>query len=470
MPRSFRLQLYVKLSIIALAAIFAVYAFSDEKTEARSIGPDPGFTNAPGDFGSCTACHNDFALDSGPGSMRIFGVPDNYVPNQSIPITVKTTQSSALNFGFQLTALDDAGNRVGTLVVTNEVETQLVNNFLNTRTYIEQTFDGSIPTVAGQKQWTFTWQAPPERVGRVNFYATSNGGNGESNNIGDYIYSAVTRTGSAPADFDGDGKTDLSVFRSGTGTWYIQRSMLGFAAYAFGASGDRVAPGDFDGDNKTDVAVFRPSTGYWYYLRSSDGAFVAVLFGANNDVPVAADYDGDGKTDIAVFRPGTGYWYYLRSTDGAFVAVLFGSSEDKTVQQDYDGDGRTDIAVFRPSNGVWYYLQSSDGAFRFTQFGLGTDTPVVGDYDADGRADLAVFRNGTWYIQQSSNNNLITQPFGDATDRPAPGNYDGDGKTDIGVFRPTDGNWYTLNSSNGAFQGQQFGASGDASVVSAYVP
>ena len=216
----------------------------------------------------------------------------------------------------------------------------------------------------------------------------------------------------APEDYDGDGKADIAVFRSGT--WYLLQSTAGFTGIAFGQAGDKLQPADYDGDGKADLAVFR--AGIWYIQQSRDG-FKAVQFGLETDKPVAADYDGDGKTDIAVYRDGV--WYLLQSTAG-FTGLQFGTSEDKPVLGDYDGDGKADLAVFRPSNGVWYHRRSSDEVWRGTVFGISTDLPAPGDYDGDGKSDYAIFRNGTWYIMQNADSAIRTQSWGTDGDLPIP--------------------------------------------------
>jgi uncharacterized delta-60 repeat protein len=275
---------------------------------------------------------------------------------------------------------------------------------------------------------------------------------------------------SPPFDFDGDGKTDISVFRNGV--WHLQRSQLGFAAVNWGVASDTIAPADFDGDGKTDLTVYRPSNGEWSVFRSSDHTIFIVRFGAPEDLPRPADYDGDGKADICVWRPSSGVWYRLNSSNGQFAAIAFGQSGDVPLIADFDSDGKSDIAVFRPSNGVWYWLRSSDNQFHAIAFGASGDKPVAADYDGDGKTDIAVFRpsNGVWYRLNSQSGSFFAVQFGQAGDVPTLGDYDGDGKADIAVFRPSNGVWYRLNSTNGNFYFELFGTSGDRSIPSAFVP
>jgi len=268
---------------------------------------------------------------------------------------------------------------------------------------------------------------------------------------------------------------DLAVWRPSNGYWYVKGAAGSTETYyQWGQTGDQTAQGDYDGDGKTDFSIYRgATTGYWWITKSSDSTYYAAPHGTTGDKPVPGDYDGDGKTDLALFRSSNQTWYIIRSSDSTAYSTVVGSSGDVTAQADYDGDGKTDLATWHPSNQTFDAILSANLAPLSFQVGASsTDIPVSADYDGDGLADFAVLgTDGKWTIRSSQSGSTTVTEWTLPGDIPVQNDYDGDGKVDIATWRPSGrgvGRWFIRNSSDLSQRVESWGQAGDIPVPALY--
>ena len=278
------------------------------------------------------------------------------------------------------------------------------------------------------------------------------------------------------SDFEGDGRSDVGIYRPSDGNWWLRSSSTyGNSVTKWGTTGDVPVPSDYDGDGKTDFAIFRPSSGVWAIFNSATSTVTFRLWGTTGDTVVPADYDGDGSVDVAIWRGSTGAFWVRQSSGGTTRIVTWGLPGDLPVRGHFEGTDGADFAVFRPSNGTWYILNNAAASSRTVQWGITSDRPVPAEYDADGKTDIAVFRpsEGNWYILQSGTMTASIFHFGQNGDTPVPGDYDGDSRVDAAVWRDTQSGWYLLNSGTPAalaLRLDSWGQPGDIALPATYNP
>ncbi len=220
-------------------------------------------------------------------------------------------------------------------------------------------------------------------------------------------------------DFNGDGATDIAIFRPEIGLWAIR----GVTRTYFGNVDDQPVPADFNGDGTTEIAVFRPPDVRWAVR-----GMTRFNFGQEGDQPLRTDFDGDGKCDPGIFREETGLWAIRGVT-----RVYYGRYGDRPLLHFQAPPERGRIGVFRPTSGLW----AVRGLTR-CHFGTEGDLAVPAFYAEAGNTDVAIYRDisGLWAVKGFSR-----FYFGVPGDLPIPGSFVGDGTEIPAVFRPHRGLW-----------------------------
>jgi len=283
-----------------------------------------------------------------------------------------------------------------------------------------------------------------------------------------------TAAGGTVNDFDGDGRSDIVVFRGGAWLFHDLASGTQTSGVWTGSEAGCIpAPMDYDGDGKVEFTQL--CNGAWHFYND-DGSYNKGIWtgGVLGDLPVPADYDGDGIDDVVVFRGGAWLFYDFAtgaSLSGQSVWTGAPGTTSLPVPMDYDGDGAVDFTVF--SGGPWHFY-NDDGSYNkgIWTGGVTGDVAAPADYDGDRTEDVVVFRGGAWLFYDFVTGAFLSGQsvwtgapphWTGGTSLPAPLDYDGDGAVDFTVF--SGGPWHFYNDDGSYHKGiWGGGVSGDMFV------
>lgn len=292
---------------------------------------------------------------------------------------------------------------------------------------------------------TFGWKSvgPDAYTGAI--YASHSGG----------------KTNHHTADYDGDGRSDMTSY-SGGGNWNTCLSTgTGFncglwSGHMAGVGGSVF--GDFNGDGRTDIAGWTSVGSSWVVCHSTGSSFPCIGATIHPGGPgknVSGDFNGDGRTDMAYYTGANGIWSMCLSSGNGFSCsnwASHGGGHANNLTADFNGDGLADMAGYTGANGNWHVCLSNGAGFNcsyMTSHAGGVSKTVLGDFNGDGLQDMAGFLgtpgSGTapWKICLSTGTNFSCSDWTahNAGLQGAVGDYNGDGRTDLAAYNGSLGQW-----------------------------
>lgn len=158
-------------------------------------GAPTGKTGAPGE-GNCTDCHSGIAQDGSNINQISFmtgSTPvSSYTPGQDLDVFVSMNPNPSTK-GFEIIALDQAGNMAGSFTAQNANGTKKV--IAGSKQYITHINNNVNPG------WGWIWTPPLSNVGPVTFYLATNKSNGAGSS-GDVIYLSQHQIGPTAASVE----------------------------------------------------------------------------------------------------------------------------------------------------------------------------------------------------------------------------------------------------------------------------
>lgn len=170
-------KIYNFLIILSLPSVLILYSYSS--------GSPGGKSGSMGDGGStCTQCHSGTAQPQA-GWITTNIPAEGFMAGETYTIMASGTHSGVVKLGFELTAEDNTGAKVGTLTISEPTRTKLAN----ANKAVTHTSSGTSPS-GNSNSWTMEWTAPSSAPSEVIFYAAFNAANGNGSTSGDVIYTS----------------------------------------------------------------------------------------------------------------------------------------------------------------------------------------------------------------------------------------------------------------------------------------
>jgi hypothetical protein len=286
--------------------------------------------------------------------------------------------------------------------------------------------------------------------------------------------------------------TGRGFWGSGTATWV--------PTYGYGSDISSYFPADFNGDGLTDLGYFSSDNYFWVALSKAGGFDTPQRWIGPNPsgwgAPYVGDFNGDGKADLMFFDSQRNAVYISISTGSAFwgtgsgewiTSNGFGSQKANYFVADFNGDGKTDLGYRENDFSVRVTLSTGSGFQKNPQNGLiwGTQwippytfgdsygSYYLGDFNGDRKVDLMFFKSSTNRIDVttatessfggSGSGTWISSFWGNLSNNFLIADYNGDGSMDLGYCSGDNSLYVYLSTKTNFFgsgSGQWIGPNG----------